>query len=412
MSEDSTHPLDGIVVVDATDASGAYCGRLLADLGADVVRIEAPSGDPMRHYEPIVRTASGEIVSCFERFVNLNKRSVTVDVTDDEGRDLAKRLIGRCDVLLDTPGPGDVTSHGFASTELAVLNPDLVRVSISSFGFEGPYSQNASDDLVTIASSGLLSLGGYEDTPPISVYGNQTYFAESIFGAVGAILGLLARAQDATARRIDVCGQEVMANALEDALPDYDLTGSIRRRFGDRAREAGSGTFACADGFVTMVAGRLGTAAAWMSLVAWLNEVGTEGADKLLDQRWNDHSFRQQRESITYFADVFERFAATRLKHDLYHEAQARRIALAPVNTFSDVLADPQLADRDFFETVTDPVTGLGMIYPGRPYRIDGLGPLVVRPAPTPGEHTREVFERMLGVPTGELHYLEKEDAP
>jgi crotonobetainyl-CoA:carnitine CoA-transferase CaiB-like acyl-CoA transferase len=76
------------------------------------------------------------------------------------------------------------------------------------------------------------------------------------------------------------------------------------------------------------------------------------------------------------------------------------------------VLADPQLADRDFFETVTDPFTGLGMIYPGRPYRIDGLGPLVVRPAPTPGEHTREVFERMLGVPAGELHYLEKEAAP
>jgi benzylsuccinate CoA-transferase BbsE subunit len=400
------------MVVDATDASGAYCGRLLADLGADVVRIEAPSGDPMRHHEPIVRTASGEIVSCFERFVNLNKRSVTLDVTDDDGRDLVKRLLGRCDVLVDTPGPDDVTSHGFASKELEALNPDLVRVSISSFGLEGPYSQYVSDDLVTIASSGLLSLGGYEDTPPINVYGNQTYFAESIFGAVGALLGLLARAQDATARRIDVCGQEVMANALEDALPEYDITGSIRRRFGDRAREAGSGTFACADGFVTMVAGRLGTAAAWTSLVGWLNEVGTEGADQLLDQRWNDHSFRQQRESITYFAEVFERFAATRSKRDLYREAQARRIALAPVNTFSDVLADPQLADRDFFETVTDPFTGLGMIYPGRPYRIDGLGPLVVRPAPTPGEHTREVFERMLGVPAGELHYLEKEAAP
>jgi benzylsuccinate CoA-transferase BbsE subunit len=203
-----------------------------------------------------------------------------------------------------------------------------------------------------------------------------------------------------------------MANALEDALPDYDLTGLIRRRFGDQAREAGSGTFACANGFVTMVAGRLGTAAAWTSLVAWLNEVGTEGADELLEPRWNDHTFRQRRESITYFTGVFERFAVTRSKHDLYREAQARRIALAPVNTFTDVLADPQLEDRDFFETVTDPVTGLGMIYPGRPYRIDGLGPMVVRPAPTPGEHTRDVFEGMLGVSTDELHYLEKDDAP
>src|ERR1017187_5815871 len=412
MSDSSSHPLDGVVVVDATDASGAYCGRLLADLGADVVRIEPPSGDPMRHHEPTVRLASGEIVSCFERFVNLNKRSVTVDVTNDAGRDLAKRLVGLCDVLVDTPGPGDVTSHGLTSEELASLNPDLVRVSISSFGFEGPYAQYASDDLITIASGGLLSLGGYEDTPPISVYGNQTYFAESIVGAVGAVLGLLAREQDVTTTRIDVCGQEAMANALEDAVPDYELTGSIRRRFGGQAREAGSGTFACADGFVTMVAGRLGTAAAWTSLVAWLNEVGTEGAGELLDQCWNDHSFRQRRESITYFADVFERFARTRLKHDLYHEAQARRIALAPVNTFADVLADPQLEDRGFFETVADPIAGVDLTYPGRPYRIDGLGPMVVRPAPTPGEHTRDVFEVMLGVTSEELRYLETEDAP
>lgn len=405
-SDGVTSPLEGVLVLDAADAAGAYCGRLLADLGAEVVRLEPVSGDPLRMHEPTVKFGPDRTISCFERFVNLNKRSLSLDVSRSEGRVLLCRLVARCDVLIDTPGALGATAHGLTQDDLEQLHPTLVRVSISGFGTEGPYSGLASDDLTTIASGGLLSLAGYEDTPPIAAYGEQTYFARSLSAASGALLALLARQGDGEGRWVDVSGQEAMANALEDALPDYDLNGIVRRRSGDRPREAGTGTFSCADGFVTMVAGRLGTAAAWAALVSWLDHEGTPGSHVLLESCWSDHRYRQSPEAIQTFKGIFEGFASTRTKQVLYREAQQRKIALAPMNDFVDVLGDAQLLARGYFQAIRDPLFGVDLLYPGRPYRMDGMPPLVARPAPAPGEHNEEILERVLGLGRQEVAHL------
>lgn len=396
-------PLAGVLAVDATDASGAYCGRLLADLGADVVRLEPRAGDPLRSHPPTARAPSGQVVSCFERFVNLNKRSLAVDLSRPEGREVVRRLVQRCDVLIDTPGLDGSTVHGLEQGELDLLHPQLVRVSITAYGVAGPYAGLASDDLTTIASGGLLSLAGYEDTSPVAPCGEQSFFARSIFAACGAVLALLARSSDGRGRRVDVSGQEAMACALEDAFPDYDFNGVVRRRAGDRPREAGTGTFRCADGYVTIVAGRLGTAPAWAALVEWINDERVPGAELLRESRWSEHSYRQSPEAVRVFKEIFERFAAVYSKGELYRQAQQRKIALAPMNDFTEVLKDPQLTERGFFQHVEDPLVGSELIYPGRPYRIDGLPPLVRRPAPGPGEHNQEILAELLGVGTEEM---------
>jgi benzylsuccinate CoA-transferase BbsE subunit len=401
----ATHPLRAVRVVDVANELGAYAGRLLADLGADVIRVEPPSGDPLRARDPIVDTPDGP-ASAFAWFVNLNKRSVTLDLATPDGRSVFLALVGSADLLLETWAPGEAEALELGPEDLRLARPDLIRVSITPYGDGGPWSNRTGSDLTALASGGLLSLGGYPDAEPVAAHGGQGLLAASIFGAVAGLLGLVARQRDGRGRRFDVSAQEAIAAALEDAIPQYDLTGRVRRRAGDQPREAGSGIYRCADGYVSMIAGRLGTARAWRALTEWLAEEGVEGGEELRGEAWQDFPFRQRPESIERFRAIFESFTQTRAKTELYLEAQRRSIALAPVNEIGDLFDDPQLAARGFFRPVTPPELGREISVPGRPYRLEHETEVLPRPAPLPGEHTSAVLTGDLGIAEPEVREL------
>ncbi len=377
----AAQPLASLRVLDATDEYGAYAGRLLADLGADVVRLEAPVGDPLRRREPLVQTPQGP-VSAFGWFVNLNKRALVLDLATAEGRDAFLAEVAEADVLLDPWTPAALDRLGLDPSLIVATRPDLVRVTITPWGSDGPYADRPATDLITLAAGGLLSLGGYPDAEPVAVHGGQSLLAASIFGAVAALVGLIGRGQDGEGRHLDVSAQEAVAAALEDAIPQFDLTGRVRRRAGDFPREAGTGIYACADGYVSVVAGRLGTARAWTALTRWLVEEGIPDAEELLTPSWQEFPFRQRRESIERFREIFERFTGPRTRAELYRESQERSIALAPVNEVADLFADAQLSARDFFRSVTPAELGRAVRVPGRPYRLDGDRGPAPRPAP------------------------------
>lgn len=366
-------PLEGTRVIDLCGAFGAYAGRLLADLGAEVIRIIPPGGDPLVDESPLVPTAKGR-GSAFAWFVNLGKDVLVLDLEDQRDRVRCEALFASADVLLETWGPDPAAPGCWDRTDLATRFPRLVLVSMTPFGVAGPRSRDAGTDLIALAAGGLLSLGGYPDGPPIATHG-QARLGASIFGAAAAIFGLIARLGDGSGRHLDVAAEEVVAAALEDAIPQFDLTGTVRRRAGATPREAGTGVYRCADGYVSMVAGRLGTAKAWRSLVAWLSEAGVEGADELLGEQWQSFPYRQRPESVVRFVELFERFAAAHGKAELYEEAQRRDIALAPVNEIPDVIADAQLAARKFFVPVDIPGLGRTIRVPGRPYRLSEEAP-------------------------------------
>jgi benzylsuccinate CoA-transferase BbsE subunit len=216
--------------------------------------------------------------------------------------------------------------------------------------------------------------------------------AASLFAAVGALVALLDRERTGRSRWIDISVQECVAQALEDSVATYDLTGHVRVRLGSDPREAGSGIYPCADGYVAMVAGRLGTARAWQALVEWLIEDSVDGAVELGRSEWSKLEFRQRPDSIDQFSEVFVRFAGRRTRQELYTEAQRRGIALSPVNEIVSVLDDRQLAARGFFVSVRDPVLDAELTYPGAPYRLSATPASPARPAPALGADTRAVL--------------------
>lgn len=370
-------PLADVRVLDLSGAFGAYAGRLLADLGAHVIRVIPPSGDPLASEWPTVSTRRGQ-ASAFAWFVNLNKELAVLDPARPEDREACERLFASVDVLLESWGPNPHPPAAWERAHLARRFPNLVIVSMTPFGVDGPRAGDSGTDLIALAAGGLLALGGYPDSEPIATHG-QARLAASIFGAAAAIFGLIARQTDGQARHLDVAAEEVVVAALEDAIPQFDLTGTVRRRAGDTPREAGTGIYRCADGHVSMVAGRLGTAKAWRALVLWLVESGVEGAETLLEEPWDSFPYRQRAASIATFVEVFERFSVRHTKAELYEEAQRRDIALAPVNEIPDVLADLQLAARRFFVPVQLPELGRELLVPGRPYRLSDDSPFQPR---------------------------------
>ena len=351
--------LSGIRVVDLCGYEGMYGARLLADLGADVVRVERCDAVSTPPGVRLVAT-DGTVRSSFEMFTNLNKRSISIDVGD--ARELAQlqELVDSCDLVL-----ADELPKGL------VVSEDVALVSTSVFGHVGRGSDLVGSDLVALAAGGLLSLGGYPDTAPVAVYGNQAYLCGGLMTGVAAVLALLgADGPGASAPRADVSVQATLVGALEDATAEFDLCHTVRSRAGDQPREAGTGIFRSADGFIAMVAGKLGTAQAWLNLVAWLVEAGVAGAEELARPEWTTLEKRRESDSLETFTTIFESFSTQRSSESLYREGQGRSIAIAPVNTMSDILVDPQLLYRDFFRSLDAEEFGRVLTVPGKPYRL------------------------------------------
>ncbi len=357
------HPLSGVRVLDLTDEYGAYASRLLRDLGAEVLRIDMGDTDPVWP-GPTAKDPAGTEVSLASRFVNAGKTIVPASVVDHAGLVDAVRS---CDVLLEAEGALDRLE--IRSEEVDVINPDMIRITVSPYGSGNNHGDRA-DDLLVMGAGGLLHLGGYRDLGPMAAWGGQATLAASIFAAVGALVGLLQRESSGAGFAADVSAQESIAQALEDSVAEFSLTGHARDRRGEQPREAGTGTYLCADGHVSMVAGRLGTARAWAALVEWLIEADTPGATDLASERWSDFDYRRTPEAVARFGEVFAEFSSTRSMESLYGEAQARAIALSPMNDVAGIIADRQLAARGFYVEVEDEALGRAVLFPGPPYRL------------------------------------------
>jgi benzylsuccinate CoA-transferase BbsE subunit len=337
---DNSAPLAGVNVVDLTTALGEYCGRLLADLGADVSRISASWGSPHRR-----------------AFMNAGKRIHT-----SEGLDL-----GGAQILITSEGPAALQAKGLDPAEVTARHPGLIHVAISPFGLTGPYADRPASDLTLLAAGGLLALAGDPDREPVRAWGQQTAIIAGVHATTAALIALHVLETESLGQVVDLSVQEAVAHSIENAAQYYDLEEVVRRRAGAGPQEAGTGLFRCVDGWVYLVGGLGGKTLAWSAIGEWLAEAGTAGAVELEADRWQQPAFRRSAAACRRFREIFEDFAATRTKAELFGSGQKLGISIAPVATPEDLLHDPQLVARNYFRVVD--VDGTPVTLPGPPYR-------------------------------------------
>ena len=358
--------LSHLRVVEVGDDIGAYAGKLFAELGASVVRVsttdlevlEAPQFDP----DPFVQD-----------FLHRSKRRVQLSADPAARTDALARLIGSADVLLEAGPPDLLERLGIPARHPCLVRASLIRTRITPYGIDGDRAQDPVSDLVCSASAGFLFLGGWPDRAPTRAHGDQSWRMASLHAAVGAMLALFEREESGLGQQVDVSAEEAVATALENALQFFDLEGTVRTRTGAGYDEAGTGVYACADGYVYVMVGRLSTARGWASLLDFLDEAEAAGASVLRREEWSDQRYRKTARAQKEFRTVFEQFAANWRKKELYVEAQRRGIAICPINTPDDLLEDEHLLAREFFLEVD------GARVVGAPYRLSAT-PWAIRP--------------------------------
>ena len=397
--------LAGLRVLDASGPMGNYCGKMFAELGADVILVEPLGGTPLRHEPPFIDNEPGLESSLPHAYYNSSKRGVTLDLEAASGQEIFRKLAAQADLVIETEKPGVMRARGIDYEALSAANARLVVTSITAFGQSGPYAQYDAEDLVALAMGGMLYIGGYPDTAPTRAYGNQAYMCASMYGAVSSIIAVLEAEQSGRGQHVDVSMQECVVLGQENAVQFYDLEGTIRKRAGGEGRFAGYGMFECADGHVYMLAGGIGENKFWSRTVQWLMEENVAGAEKLQGDEWRNPEYLRTEEAKRAFRDIFVPWAKTRTKAYLFHEGQRRHVPVAAVNSPADVLQSRQLEHRGYFVELLHHLRSEPMRAPGAPYKLSETPWRIQRPAPKLGEHNTEVFTEF-GLDTARIERL------
>jgi crotonobetainyl-CoA:carnitine CoA-transferase CaiB-like acyl-CoA transferase len=403
-------------VLDLTDEKGFYCGKVLADLGADVIKVEPPGGDPTRNKAPYYKDRPHPERSLYWWAYNTSKRGVTLDIGTADGKDIFRKLISRADVVIESHMPGYMDGLGLGYSALSEVNPGIIMTSISAFGQTGPYRDWKSPDLVGCALGGQALITGDDDRPPCRVGFPLAYLHAASHAASGTLAALYYRELTGEGQHVDVSIQEAVMWTLMNVIQFWDLMkfnmfrgGSTRKMGTPRFRVA----FPCKDGHVAfLIAGGQLASISMPPLVKWMSEEKRLGAFQ--DQRdwgprdWIDKvdAWSMTQEQVDAWEGSIIDFFADKTKAELYGEALKRRIILYPASTTKDLAENAQLKDRGFWVSVEHPELGEEITYVGSPYKMRGARWSISRRAPLIGEHNKEVYGQELGLTEGDMVML------
>lgn len=380
--------LDGIRVLDLSDVKGAWASRVLGDLGASVIRIEPVAGDPMRTLAPFYHDEPHPDKSLTYWFYNASKRAISLDLESAEGVQRARDLALEADVLIESRSPGELKALGLGYEELSLANPNLIYVSISPFGQEGPLASCPATDLTLCAMGGMMYVNGNPESPPLVAFGQQAYHVGSYFGAISALAALQGRRLTGRGQLIDVSIEAAVASFIEHVNVFYLYNDRVSRRQGSLHWSKGFATFRAKDGYIA-----LSLFHQWDFLVAWL--LGDDAAEDLAGEDYRN--IRWAAERAEHIMDVVGRWAATRTVEELFQEGQERRFPWAGVYEIADILGIPQLRERGFWTGVKHDELNETITYPGAPYKLSASPWAISRRPPSAGEHNAEILEAGFG---------------
>lgn len=394
-----------MTVLDVAGPLGNYCGKLLADMGADVILVEPLPGAPTRKQGPYVAGRQGQPdASLTFQYQNTSKRSIAIDLDTTAGQALFRKLADMSCLVIESEQPGVMRRRGLDHASLVRERAGLVMTSITAFGQDGPYAQWQATDLTAMAMGGMLYLAGYPDTAPMVACGEQAVGAANLFAAVASMAALHDAETGGAGQHVDVSMQECVVLGMENAVQFYDLEGTVRKRNAGTQRLAGTGAFACADGYVYMMAGGIGSNRFWSVTTEWLIGEGVAGAEQFREARWTDQGFLASDEAESIFDQVFTPYVRARTKAQLEQMGRLHRIPIAPICDASDIAGNAQREFRNYFVDTTS-IDGTPLRMPGAPYLLSETPWRLYRRAPGLGEHTREILSRA-GLETAEQEQL------
>ncbi len=388
--------LDGLRVIDLTSGvSGPWCTKLLADYGADVIKIEAPGiGDDARGHGRFPDGVPHREKSALFLWLNTSKRSVTLDIATATGRALLLRLVAQSDAVVTDQSASELVRLRLTHYDFAAVNPRIITTSVLAFGQRGPYADWRATNLTSYAVGGHHYLCGDGDREPLQNGGYQALYAAGTW-AFGATLAALWDAHRSGAgQQVEVAGQEVMASILEIMLPDY----AYRKSEALTVRRGNMSTAVV--GIYPVLDGHVGVHAMpknWPQLLGALDAHWMATDERFADdraRRGNDDELMAQ--MYIWSAGV--------TKREAYERGGRFRAPISPVNTVADLLESEHLNARNFFHEIEHPAAGT-MRYPGPPARMPATPP-TPRRAPLLGEHNAEVLADLLGLTPGDLAKL------
>ena len=365
--------------------SAPYCSKLLADLGADVIKVERPRvGDRARTRGPFPKDDHHPEKSGLFLYLNTNKRGITLDLAQPEGMELLEKLAADADVLVHNLLPSDMDRVGLTYDRMQHANPNLIMTSITPFGLSGPNRNWRAEDLTVWCAGGVCVLNGggpeHADLPPLKTFGQQSGYQAGVHAAVPTLAAALARLGGEAGQHIEVSGQEAIISQLEMTFEYWPYMKMIATRLGQKPIQPVE-TMQCKDGYIYLCC---------IEEHQWRGFVEIMGSPE-----WAGEEIFKDRLTRAANWDVLkvflEEWVSQQTVLDLYRKAQAKRVPFAPVSTMGDLLGNEHLKSRGFFVEITQPAAGTHK-YPGAPLKYHRTPWQLRRPAPTLGQHNAEVL--------------------
>jgi crotonobetainyl-CoA:carnitine CoA-transferase CaiB-like acyl-CoA transferase len=380
-----------------TDEKGFLCGKILADLGADVIKIERPDGDFSRRMGPFWGDIAGPEKSLYWFAYNSNKRGITLNIETADGKEIFRKLVKTSDFVIESFPPGHMETLGLGYSALSTFKKEIILTSITPFGQSGPYRDYQASDIVAMGMAGELFLTGDSDRPPVNIGITQACLHAGADAAVGTMTAYHYRKKTGEGQHVDVSMQQSAAWFLATVIPYWEIEGIILGRVG--TFRSGSSTtvqrqvWPCKDGYVFffMIGGIQG-AKTCRQLVKWMDEERM-GNEFLMSFDWERFDMATvTQEVIDRISKPIADFFLTRTKKEVLDAAMTRNISICPLFSMQDLLGDPNLASRGYWTNIEHPELKTTIPYPKQFVRSSENEVITRFRAPLIGEHNREIY--------------------
>jgi crotonobetainyl-CoA:carnitine CoA-transferase CaiB-like acyl-CoA transferase len=388
-------------VLDLTDEKGFLCGKILADLGADVIKIEPPAGDPSRKFSAFWGDDPNPEKSLYWFAYNSNKKGITLNIESSDGREIFRKLVNTADFVIESFPPDYLDRLGIGYASLSTPNKGIIWASITPFGLHGPYRDFQDSDLVVMAMSGVMYQTGEFDGPPVHISMPQACLHAGADAAVGALIAYYHREATGEGQQIDVSMQQSAAWFQANAIPMWELKNvNLRRAGAFRAgvsKDVGQRqVWPCRDGYVffTVIGGRTG-AKSLSALVEWMESEG-KATDFLRNMDWDNFDmFTVSKEEMQQISQPVGKFFLSYTRRELLDGAVPRGVSIGPLSSMHDLLEDDNLEARNFWVKINHPELGTEITYPKEFARSSEISFATRFRAPLIGEHNEEVYSNL-----------------